>query len=110
MTPQWADLKAKWDNDPEVIEEVVRLERAEAVEAYAARLREAVEDFAAIEHDQWMTWARSVISADDVSIGPERLARWRSYMVPYADLSESVKEHDRVWARAVLDLIEREKP
>ena len=65
-----------------------------------------VERLAAIEHDQWMTWARSVMSADDVTIGPERLARWRSYMVPYADLPESVKEHDRVWARQVAHVCE----
>lgn len=63
---------------------------------------EHVERMADIEHEQWMTWARSVMSADDVTIGPERLARWQSYMVPYADLPEHVKEHDRVWARAAL--------
>ena len=61
-----------------------------------------LEALAAIEHDQWMTWARSVLSADDVTIGPERLARWQSYMVTYADLPDAVKEHDRVWARSVL--------
>lgn len=94
MTPQWADLKAKWDNDPEVIEEVVRLERAEAVEAYAARLREAVERLP-LTFSQHSCW--------DNHEGLDG-----------AHLDGSPC-HDRVTGQsvslvAVLDLIKREKP
>lgn len=70
-------------------------------------LREAL---AAIEHDQWMTWARSILSADDVTIGPEREARWRSYMVPYDRLDEATKQHDRAWADAVIAALATPEP
>lgn len=61
---------------------------------------ERVERLAAIEHEQWMTWASTVAEREPIS--DERRARWMSCMVPYSQLSEEMKEHDRVWARKVI--------
>ena len=58
----------------------------------------ALERVAAIEHEQWMAWSKSV--APEVS--PERRARWEKYWVPYDELPDDVKELDREWARKVI--------
>ena len=57
------------------------------------------EALASIEHDQWIAWSKDLASKETLS--PERLARWRSLWVPYEELSEEMKEHDRRWARLV---------
>ncbi len=64
---------------------------------------ELLERLAELEHEQWQAWARAV--ADEVA--PERRQRWQAHFVPYADLSEDVKELDREWARKVLKLLGR---
>lgn len=62
-------------------------------------LKELLNGLAEIEHEQWMTWATSVIG--EVSL--KRAARWdKEYMKPYEELSEEVKELDRKWARKVI--------
>ncbi len=61
-----------------------------------------LERLAELEHEQWMKWSQAV--ADEVS--PERRARWEKYWGPYEQLSEEVKEQDRIWARAVVAAIE----
>ena len=58
-----------------------------------------------LEHEQWMAWSRELASTEQLS--PERLARWRSQWVPYVELPEEAKDHDRVWADRVLALLER---
>lgn len=62
-----------------------------------------LEKLAAIEHEQWIAWAKSIGETENIS--PERAERWATYFVPYEQLSEDVKEHDRVWARKVLEAI-----
>lgn len=62
------------------------------------------EKLAELEHEQWMEWSKSV--AGEVS--ESRLARWELYWVPYSELSEAVKEQDRVWARKVLAVLSEE--
>jgi uncharacterized membrane protein len=57
-----------------------------------------VEAVAAIEHEQWTTWSKSVAA----EVSPERRARWEKYWVPYEELPEDVKELDRIWARKVI--------
>ena len=45
---------------------------------------------------------------DEVAAIPlisNRLNRWKKYWVSYSELSEDVKEHDRLWARQVLEVI-----
>ena len=56
-----------------------------------------LERLAALEHEQWNYWTQAV--APEVS--EERRTRWESYWVPYEQLTEEVKEYDRVWARKV---------
>lgn len=60
------------------------------------------EALAALEHDQWMAWSKSLAAAEPLS--EERVERWRRLWVPYADLSEQEKDADRVWAEKVLAL------
>lgn len=61
---------------------------------------EMIERLAAIEHEQWMAWAMSLMVSER-GLSPERVDRWHSLMVPYEQLSEEMKEHDRKWARKV---------
>jgi hypothetical protein len=63
-----------------------------------------IEALASIEHDQWVAWAKTIMQQEPIGI--QRIARWNKYMVPYAELPEDVKEHDRVWARKILAAIE----
>ena len=60
-----------------------------------------LERLAALEHEQWVAWARSV----DAEVSPERRRRWQQYWVPYAELPEKVKDLDRAWARRVLEIL-----
>ena len=64
-----------------------------------------LEKLAALEHEQWVQWSRAVAH----EVLPERRARWERYWVPYDELSEEVKEQDRVWARKVLQIIGKEE-
>lgn len=63
-----------------------------------------IEVLSAIEHGQWMQWAQSVMDTEQ-GLSSDRRARWASLMVPYAELSEDMKEHDRKWARKVVDAV-----
>ncbi|WP_405295074.1 hypothetical protein [Methanobrevibacter sp.] len=89
-----------------------------------------LERLAELEHDQWCDWAgalsgeiedllrvisklhdNSDFDLDDGDIAvvensKERLVRWDSLMVPYSELSEEMKESDRVYARKILDLLD----
>ena len=64
---------------------------------------ELVERLAALEHEQWMEWAKAVQDSEPIS--KRRRQRWAQFMVPYEQLPEDVKEHDRVWARKVLGIL-----
>jgi len=61
------------------------------------------EELAALEHQQWWEWSETVAREEDVS--EERIDRWRGYWVPYEDLPEDVKDHDRKWADRVMELL-----
>lgn len=56
-----------------------------------------IEALAELEHDQWVMWSKDIAAKEQLS--PERLARWESLWVPYGELSEEMKEQDRIWAR-----------
>lgn len=58
-----------------------------------------IEKLAEIEHEQWVTWASNLAKQENLS--PERLRRWGQFLIPYSNLPEEVKEHDRKWARKV---------
>ena len=68
----------------------------------AVLTKKRLETLAALEHDQWVEWSRTVATQ---GLTPERLARWERYWVPYAELDEETKEHDRKWARLVIAAI-----
>ena len=60
-----------------------------------------VEALAELEHAQWMHWSQTV--ATDVT--PATRAKWQRSWVEYAQLTEELKEADRVWARKVVTLL-----
>lgn len=64
---------------------------------------EVIEKLAELEHEQWMAWAKSIMKTE--SISESRKLRWTKCMIPYADLTEEMKEFDREWARKALCLM-----
>lgn len=56
-----------------------------------------VEKLAAIEHEQWMQWAGTMMKREPIN--QETKSRWKSLMVGYDFLHDAMKEHDRVWAK-----------
>ena len=91
---------------------------------------DVLEILACLEHKQWCEWAGDLsgeiddllhviskmrddsdynLSDEDISIiehSKDRIIRWNSLMVPYSELSEEMKESDRVYARRVLSALE----
>lgn len=67
-----------------------------------------IEQLADLEHEQWMKWAKELISKEKLS--EARISRWeKECFKPYKELSEEMKEFDREWARKVYDLIVKEE-
>ena len=64
-----------------------------------------VEALADLIHEQWMEWAQNLMDKEDLS--PDRVERWKGYMVPYSELTEEVKEEDRKWARKYMKRLAR---
>ena len=60
-----------------------------------------VEALAEIEHAQWLHWSQAVAA----EVPADTRAKWRRSWVKYAQLSEDLKEADRVWARKVVALL-----
>lgn len=67
--------------------------------------QDLIEQLAELEHEQWMAWAKTLMETEPIS--QKRRQRWQKYMVPYVELSEDVKEHDREWARKALAIVKR---
>jgi hypothetical protein len=65
-----------------------------------------LERVAAIVHEWWADWATGLLRQEQLSAA--RQERWRSFLVPYAELPERVKEWDQFWARKVLAVIAAE--
>jgi hypothetical protein len=63
---------------------------------------ELVEKLAELEHEQWMAWSKAIAA----EVSDSRISRWELYWVPYDELSEAVKEQDRIWARKVLKILQ----
>lgn len=85
--------------------------------------KELVEKLAELEHEQWMKWSKSVGKelerfggagkvplVDSIVLGDiaVRLKRWIELWISYSELSEEMKEHDRVWARKVIEVIKKD--
>lgn len=91
---------------------------------------DVLEILADLEHRQWCEWAGVLseeiddllqvisklkddsdydLSDEDISIiehSKDRQIRWNSLMVPYSELSEEMKESDRVYARRILSALD----
>lgn len=57
-----------------------------------------IERLSMVEHNQWISWSKSVAS----EVSEERRKRWESYWVEYEKLPESIKGSDRLWANVVM--------
>lgn len=64
-------------------------------------IEEVLEKLSDLEHKQWWEWSYEV--CPEVKLN--RLERWQKYWIDYSELLDEVKEHDRVWARKVLECI-----
>ena len=60
-----------------------------------------IEALAEIEHEQWRHWSQAVAP----KVGTGISDGWRKSWVNYAELTEELKEADRVWARKVFALL-----
>lgn len=64
-----------------------------------------VEEIASLLHDQWMDLTKGLIKKGEIS--QETQDRWNTCcMMPYAQLSERMKEIDRVFARRIVSHLE----
>uniref|UniRef100_A0A6M3LT77 Uncharacterized protein n=1 Tax=viral metagenome TaxID=1070528 RepID=A0A6M3LT77_9ZZZZ len=64
-----------------------------------------VEQLAALEHEQWAEWAKSLIANEALST--ERCERWQRLIeTPYKDLTEEEKDQDREWAERAMSIAE----
>lgn len=63
---------------------------------------ELIEKLAALEHEQWVFWAKDILKTEDIN--KERADQWEKLFVPYDELTEEMKEEDRKWARKVLKI------
>ena len=66
--------------------------------------RSILDELAALEHEQWVAWSKSVAAAEIIS--EYRLERWTRLWIPYEELSERWKEEDLKWARKALKIVE----
>ena len=60
-----------------------------------------IEALAEIEHEQWIHWSKAVAP----EVGDATRAKWQSSWVDYRQLTDEIKEADRVWARKVVTLL-----
>lgn len=66
---------------------------------------ELVEALAEIEHSQWMHWSRAVAAG----VTTATRDKWQRSWVDYAELTDELKEADRVWARKVVVLLRQRR-
>ena len=76
-------------------------------------LKNLLEELAELEHEQWRSWTKYLVDECEkdeygvVGFWEFEKAKWKKNWKPYKDLTEKEKAKDRVWARKVLNLIER---
>ena len=63
-------------------------------------LDDLIEALAEVEHQQWLHWSKAI--APEVAEATRQ--QWRRSWMDYSELTEDVKEADRVWARKVMGL------
>ena len=64
-----------------------------------------VEALAEIEHEQWMHWSQAVAA----NVASTTREKWKSSWVSYSQLTDKLKDADRVWARKVVTLLRQRK-
>ncbi len=58
-------------------------------------------------HSMWMSWAKKIVQEENIS--KERIERWeKECFLPYSELSESMKELDRKFARRIIKIVSEE--
>ena len=62
-----------------------------------------IEKLAALEHQQWVEWSKELSEKEQLS--EERQKRWQTLWVPYNELPENMKDHDRKWAKKVIAIL-----
>ena len=62
------------------------------------------EALAALEHDQWMAWSKTLTEKENLS--DDRVERWKKLWIPYSELSETDKDFDRTWADKAYAIIQ----
>ncbi len=68
--------------------------------------KEELEQLAALEPEQWMSWTMYLAEYHINDISIELLQKWEKNWIPYDQLSEKEKEKDRIWARRVYTLVQ----
>lgn len=89
------------------------VEKRDAEMIKAVTNPEFLENLAELEHEQWVAWSKSLCEQVLSNLGEEvtgrkmfeRHQRWLSLWKPYDNLSDEIKEQDRIWARKVLKLL-----
>lgn len=64
------------------------------------------EELAALEHEQWRYWTENLALREWENLPHELVERWKENWVPYEELDEETKEHDRKWADRVLEVVD----
>lgn len=66
-----------------------------------------LEELAELEHNQWISWTKALVKKHDKDLLLDITSKWKRNWKPYKDLTEKEKGKDRVWARKVINIIER---
>ena len=62
------------------------------------------EELANLEHEQWISWTKYLNENHKIPL--DLIKKWEKNWKPYSELSEKVKDADRIWADKVLELLE----
>ncbi|MCP4356079.1 MAG: hypothetical protein GY793_10750 [Proteobacteria bacterium] len=62
------------------------------------------EQIAKLIHEEWIEWAKNV----DHEVSQERQKRWHSVYCNYEDLSEQMKDKDRVYVDKIINVLKKE--
>lgn len=63
-----------------------------------------IEALAKFQHNLWLEWSANL--AENENISKERLERWKTYWIPYAELPEEAKEQARTLAKNMIQTME----
>jgi len=69
-----------------------------------AKVKDLFEKIAELEHDQWISLMNYLISSNKIT-DPEYIKHVNSLTIPYCHLNEKQKDSDRVFAKAVIELL-----